>query len=158
MPDTSPSPKQAICVSLATKIQLYAKEAAVGGRPVSADLEGLPEYANKLARALDRTTLFTLSREVDKWLTEIHSPAEGLLVAAKMRAAGVWEEHIPVLPSARKLRSIYERGTVNTKSEAELLECVFANPELGHLLEGVHAELGAALHKWQAARAKATEA
>jgi hypothetical protein len=148
MPSYPPPSRNIACRSLATKVRVYTKAASLGAGPIVAELHGLPEYAASLAQHEDIATLRALGKEVDKWLRELHAPAEALLLVAKLRSAGVDEEHLPVLPAAKKLRSIAERGSIRSKSEADLTRSVLANTELSKRLQAVNSRLRVALAAW----------
>ncbi len=150
MPSLIPHSKAVACRSLAKKLRVYTKAASVGARPLLTELHGLPEYAASLARKNDLATLLTLGKEVDRWLREVHAPAEALLLVTKLRSAGVHEEHLPVLPAAKRLRAIAERGSIRSKSEADLTQSVLTNAELRERLQAVQSELRIALDEWHA--------
>lgn len=149
MPRPPTAERSAECESLATKVRTYVNEASVSGHSAKRDLNGLLEYATELAKRSDRTTLRELAREVDRWLREVHEPAEALLLVAKMRCLGVRESELPVLPSAKRLQAVTARGKIISKSEAALVESSLTTAELAKLL-GVHAnELSALLANWR---------
>jgi hypothetical protein len=141
--------RDADCRSLATKIAVYVSETESRSGSARTQLQGLTEYAADLAGKEDRTTLLALSREVDTWLREAHEPTEALVLVARMQSRSVLEVHLPVLVSAKKLRTIANRGTIKSSAEAQLVQSVFANTELVHLLREHGHSLGAALDQWQ---------
>jgi len=138
------------CRSVALKVKTYVVSASEEDH-----LHGLAEYAADLSRQGMSSTLSALSREIDTWLREVQAPSDALLIVAKMRKSGVLEKHLPVLPSARKLKAVADRGTVRTKAEAQLITAVFNNPALSQLLHTHESALGAALDAWQASRKRA---
>jgi hypothetical protein len=153
MPVSTAAEKGAECKSLAMKVRTYVNEAAVHGRLTRFDLHGLPEYAADLAKHSERTTLLRLSREVDRWLREVHQPSDALLLVAKMRSRGVRDSELPVLAAARRLEAVTQRGSIDSKSESELVQSILANAELAKLL-GIRAEeLRIVLAKWRKGRA-----
>ena len=145
--------KFAECKSLAVKVHAYVSEASIQGHATDRDLHGLPEYAAELAERNDRTTLMALGREVDRWLREVHEPSEALLLIANMRSRGVRESELPVLASAKRLLAVVTRGSIKSKSEAELVQSILANEELAKLLGARALELNATLTKWHIGRA-----
>ena len=145
--------RSAECESLAMKVRTYVNEASVHGRSTQFDLQGLPEYAAELAKDSDRITLLGLSREVDRWLREVHQPSDALLLVAKMRSRGVRDSELPVLAAARRLKAVVKRGSIGSKSEAKLVQSTLTNAGLAKLL-GTHAvELGIVLAKWHKSHA-----
>jgi hypothetical protein len=140
--------KRQDCTALAAKVVMYCGEVARReGRA-----EHMPElaaYARELEMESDRGTLLALSREVDVCLREAHEPAVSLAVVAAMQASGVPGRYLPVLPSAKRLRGIAERGVVSTALEASLVRSVMESPWMPGLLREHFNSLSAALDGWQ---------
>ncbi len=137
------------CAALATKVVMYCEE--VARREARAvHMPELAAYAHRLNGAGDRGTLLALSREVDVWLREAHEPVVSLAVVAAMQESGIPRRFLPVLPSAKRLRGIAERGVVRTALEASLVRSVIESPWMPGLLREHFASLAAALDGWQA--------
>jgi hypothetical protein len=148
MPALVSNAKAEECASIAGKVATYCKFTATRSKH-SNPLEGLAEYARDLTGRNDLSTLRALSREVDVWLKEVHESTEALTIIAAMQNNGTAQKNLPVLPAARKLRSVVERGAVKTTSEATLVTAVLRNPELSKLLAAHTTNLSEALRRWQ---------
>ena len=135
---------------LAQKIALYCSEVTRLER-IQEHMPGLSLYAGELAARGDRATLMHLSGEVDVLLREAHDAPIALAVVATMQDRGIPSRYLPVLPSARRLRAIAERGAIRTATEASLVQAVLDTPELTRLLDRHAAVLGAALDRWRVA-------
>ncbi len=137
-----------IARSLKLKVALYVQSSAKEGRGAS-PVEGLDAYANELADRRQMGALRAIAGEIDTWLRELSSPPSALLLVARMRRAGVLEQHLPVLPSARRLRAVALRGNIKSRADAQLVQSTLMNPDLAHLLGPNAQVLGAALDRWQ---------
>jgi hypothetical protein len=112
-------------------------------------MPGLAAYALQLDQDADRSSLLALSREVDMWLREAHEPMVSLAVVAAMQESGIPKRYLPVLPSARRLRGVVERGKVRTSLEASLVRSAVDSPWMQDLLREQLKSLCVALDEWQ---------
>jgi hypothetical protein len=109
--------------------------------------------ASKLASGEGLKLLRQVGRRVDGFLKERRDQSDALLSVVRLREFGVLPKHLPVLPSARMLVRVCDRGRAASAREAALVEAalvlrVLKNPELVGLL-GENAEvLGRALDGW----------
>jgi hypothetical protein len=111
-----------------------------------------PSYTDDDARPLSNRgglkLLHQISRRADAALRSHPKQAECLAVVLLCRRSGVLEKHLTVLPSARMLKRIAERGQVRNEREAKLVEAVLLHRELtSHLGEWAEV-LGLALDPW----------
>ena len=119
-----------------------------GGRdPIRA-----PQYTDEDVGPLaDREGLKLLrqvSRRGDASLRSHPRQADCLSIVLLCRRSGVLEKHLPVLPSARALKRIADRGDVRNKREALLVQQVLSHQELlSHLGEWAEV-LGRSLDPW----------
>jgi hypothetical protein len=104
--------------------------------------------ASKLASGEGLKLLRQVGRRVDGFLKERKDQSDALLSVIRLRELGVLPKHLPVLPSARMLVRVCNRGRAASAREATLVLRVLKNPELVGLL-GENAEvLGRALDEW----------
>ena len=112
--------------------------------------------ARPLANGEGLTLLRQVSRRVDGFLRDRKDQADALLSVIRLREFGVMPKHLPVLPSARTLQRVSNRGRVASRAEASLVESVLRNAELAyHLGENAEA-LGIALDAWAYPKAHAS--
>jgi hypothetical protein len=112
----------------------------------------VPQYSDDELRPLagrrGLRLLHQMSRRADASLRRHPNQAEALAIVLLARRSGVLDKHLTVLPSARTLWRVAERGTVRSETEANLVEAVLLRAELSVALGPWADVLGSALDPW----------
>jgi hypothetical protein len=125
------------------------------GRYVPRPASSVPSRdAHRFASREGLKLLRQISARVDRMLRSSPNQVGALLAVLWCQRSGVLEKHLPVLQSARVLRRVAERGSVETSTEAKLVESVLADSTLVTELGPWAEVLGRGLDPWYIKSAK----
>jgi hypothetical protein len=105
-------------------------------------------YSRPLATREGLKLLRQVSARVDRMLRSSPNQVGALQAVLWCRDNGVLQKHLPVLPSARTLKRVADRGIVESAKEARLVESVLSDATLVAELGPWAEVLGQALDPW----------
>jgi len=136
------APTDSLCLSYATKIQVYC-ECLLELEP---DSEFAKFYLNEAVEMLKdgkRSLLRAHSKELDVQLRESLTHEQKQHFVQRMRECGVHPEHLPQLASTRKLKAILRRGTIRNEEELSVVRAALDGTALGQVSAEERRSLGA---------------
>jgi len=137
----SSSDRGAIRQSFYTKLIVYSR--FIDARRSYADqARCLREEAQELLASQDDIRLRALAKEVDVWVREVLDPPEQVDVIAEMVSCGVFGNHLPKIPSLRRLRAIVKRGVIRSAEELSVARAALDTKAFGQLSEPELLSLG----------------
>lgn len=102
----------------------------------------LREEAQELLASQHDTRLRALAKEVDVWVREVLDPPEQFDVIAEMVSGGVHGNHLPKIPSLRRLRAILKRGAIRSAEDLGVARFALDTRAFGQLSESELLSLG----------------